>query len=1208
MSNTNILQLPIAIGLDGTEYAPIVQGGTTKRVTTALIGGLASGFLPTSTVLNTGPGLAGGGLLSSGLTLYLDVNDLSANPSMAVDDSFAINYVAGSNTSQKVTFPNAMKAIAGMTALSIPNLVADGIPIYHAADGLTYKVSPSALGLATGNVPAGGTTSQFLAKASDTNYDTEWVNASITLNAYSIAANTTGSTALGTSLSGSAYQILRLGAGGTSLAFGSIDLSQSAAVGSSILPLANGGTNAALTASNGGIFYSTASAAAILSGTATASQALLSGTSAAPSWSTSTYPSTSGAGTVLASGAANTITATIAPTLGIQQSSQGQIIFANTAVGAFATTLQSSNSASAAWTLTLPVSAGTSGYVLTTNGSGVSSWAPASGAAVNLVVGSTTVASGTNTRVLYDNSGVLGEYAQIPLAVGGTNANLTASIGGIVYSTASALDILSGTATAGQIVRSGASSAPSWSTSTYPATSAAGTILASGTANTITATATPTLGIAGTTLGTLALTGNTSGTVLITPQATAGSPTLTLPDASGTFAVSASSPLALSATTGNLTVTGSALTKTDDTNVTLALGGSPSTALLAAASLTLGWTGTLSEARGGTAQSTYALGDTLYASAANTLSKLSGNTTAVKQYLSQTGTGAVSAAPAWATISGGDITGAALTNGDDTNVTLTLGGTPATSLLRATSITAGWTGQLSLARGGTNANLTASDGGIFYSTASAGAILSGTATASLPLLSGSSTTPSWAVISYPTSATSGGIPYFSSTSAITSSALLVANQLVLGGGAATAPATLGSLGTTTTVLHGNAAGAPTFGAVVLTTDVSGVLPLANGGSNANLTASNGGIVYSTASAFGILAGTATANQVLLSGLSTTPAWSTATYPATTTINQLLYSSSANVIAGLATANGGVLNASATGVPSLTITPTLGVQQTSQGQLVLANTAAGAFPATIQSSNSATAATTLTLPPDAGTGGYVLSTNGSGATSWISVGGVGTVTSVDVSGGTTGLTFSGGPIVGAGTITMAGTLNVADGGTGLTTLTSNVIYKGNGTSALAASGLTDNGTTISTSENFSVGTSASITTGTIELGAASDTTISRSAAGVIAVEGVPIYSGIPINSQSTAYSTVLADAQKCILHPTADNNARTFTIDGSVSYPIGSVITFTNQINTVTIAITTDTMTLAAAGTTGSRTLAANGIATAFKIASGNWIISGVGLT
>jgi hypothetical protein len=150
----------------------------------------------------------------------------------------------------------------------------------------------------------------------------------------------------------------------------------------------------------------------------------------------------------------------------------------------------------------------------------------------------------------------------VPMANGGTNANLTASNGGIFYSTGSAGAILAGTATAGQILRSGTSAAPSWSTSVYPATSAAGTILASGTANTITASATPTLGIAGTTLGTLSLTGNTSGTVLITPQAAAGSVTLTLPNASGTFAVSASGALSLSATTGALTVASATTTNT----------------------------------------------------------------------------------------------------------------------------------------------------------------------------------------------------------------------------------------------------------------------------------------------------------------------------------------------------------------------------------------------------------------------------------------------------------------------------------------------------------------------------------------------------------------------------------------------------------------------------------------------------------------------
>jgi len=72
------------------------------------------------------------------------------------------------------------------------------------------------------------------------------------------------------------------------------------------LTLTNGGTGASLTASNGGIFYSTGSAGAILSGTATAGQILRSGASAAPTWSTATYPATAGtAGNYLRSDGTN---------------------------------------------------------------------------------------------------------------------------------------------------------------------------------------------------------------------------------------------------------------------------------------------------------------------------------------------------------------------------------------------------------------------------------------------------------------------------------------------------------------------------------------------------------------------------------------------------------------------------------------------------------------------------------------------------------------------------------------------------------------------------------------------------------------------------------------------------------------------------------------------------------------------------------------
>jgi len=82
-----------------------------------------------------------------------------------------------------------------------------------------------------------------------------------------------------------------------------------------------------------------------------------------------------------------------------------------------------------------------------------------------------------------------------------------------------------------------------------------------------------------------------------------------------------------------------------------------------------------------------------------------------------------------------------------------------------------------------------------------------------------------------TSGTSGGILGFTSSTTMASSVALTANEIVLGGGAGTTPIPLGSLGTSSTVLHGNASGAPSFSSVVLTADVTGILAIANGGTN-----------------------------------------------------------------------------------------------------------------------------------------------------------------------------------------------------------------------------------------------------------------------------------------------------------------------------------------------------------------------------------------
>ena len=137
------------------------------------------------------------------------------------------------------------------------------------------------------------------------------------------------------------------------------------------------------------------------------------------------------------------------------------------------------------------------------------------------------------------------------------------------------------------------------------------------------------------------------------------------------------------------------------------------------------------------------------------------------------------------------------------------------------------------------------------------------------------------------------------------------------------------------------------------------------------------------------------------------------------------------------------------------------------------------------------------------------------------------------------------------------------------------------------------------------------TNTATMGVITGSTISGSG-NTLTVDGTDAvgFRNTPVNSKSEAYTAVLADSGKTILHPIADDNPRTFTIpaNSSVAYPVGTVLTFVNLINDVTIAITTDTMYLAGDGATGSRTLAAYGVASAVKVASTTWIISGNGLT
>lgn len=164
------------------------------------------------------------------------------------------------------------------------------------------------------------------------------------------------------------------------------------------------------------------------------------------------------------------------------------------------------------------------------------------------------------------------------------------------------------------------------------------------------------------------------------------------------------------------------------------------------------------------------------------------------------------------------------------------------------------------------------------------------------------------------------------------------------------------------------------------------------------------------------------------------------------------------------------------------------------------------------------------------------------------------------------------------------------------------------------GRTTDGTlsTSATDGGFYIPVCAGLPTGTPTVWTGRDAMVIDSAAGALMIYNSAWIDmrGVPINSYSAAHTTTMAERNTCLLHPTADNNARTFTIDSNanVPYPLGTVLLVMNEINTVTIAITSDTLKWVGSGSTGSRTLAAGGRALAHKTAATMWWIDGTGLT
>ncbi len=106
-----------------------------------------------------------------------------------------------------------------------------------------------------------------------------------------------------------------------------------------------------------------------------------------------------------------------------------------------------------------------------------------------------------------------------------------------------------------------------------------------------------------------------------------------------------------------------------------------------------------------------------------------------------------------------------------------------------------------------------------------------------------------------------------------------------------------------------------------------------------------------------------------------------------------------------------------------------------------------------------------------------------------------------------------------------------------------------------------------------------------------------------------FRGLPPNSQTGSYTTVLADRGKLIRHPNGSGAGDTYTINNALAYAIGDTISFWNgDSNSVSIALSSGTLRLAGTATTGTRTLAQHGTATALLVDTNEWVISGPGLS
>ena len=106
-----------------------------------------------------------------------------------------------------------------------------------------------------------------------------------------------------------------------------------------------------------------------------------------------------------------------------------------------------------------------------------------------------------------------------------------------------------------------------------------------------------------------------------------------------------------------------------------------------------------------------------------------------------------------------------------------------------------------------------------------------------------------------------------------------------------------------------------------------------------------------------------------------------------------------------------------------------------------------------------------------------------------------------------------------------------------------------------------------------------------------------------------YLGVPINSQSGAYTYVITDAGMAVVNASGLSRVHTIPLNASVAFPLGTIITAISYGGGITIAPTAGvTLSWVPTGANGNRTLSNVSMASLIKIGTDVWLINGSGIT